>query len=110
MYSLESYALKFDFKFRDLKYECVEVIKGKFSGELSLDNENLSVNSVRIDGNEAKFSIADKRLILGPVEGKEITIEFAGNISETSLMGIHDVKYENGHIMAPQFSIAPAPN
>ena len=71
MYSLESYALKFDFKFRDLKYECVEVIKGKFSGELSLDNENLSVNSVRIDGNEAKFSIADKRLILGPVEGAE---------------------------------------
>ena len=102
MYSLESYALKFDFKFRDLKYECVEVIRGKFSGELSLDNENLSVNSVRIDGNEAKFSIADKRLIVGPVEGKEITIDFSGNISETSLMGIHDVKYENGHIITTQ--------
>ena len=102
MYSLESYALKFDFKFRDLKYECVEVIKGKFSGELLLDNENLSVNSVRIDGNEAKFSIADKKLKLDLVEGKEITINFSGNISETSLMGIHDVKYENGHIITTQ--------
>ncbi|MGC8617906.1 MAG: M1 family metallopeptidase [Thermoplasmata archaeon] len=102
MYNIESYALKFDFKFKDLKYECTETVKGKFSGSVEFDSENLSIHSVKVDGTDEKFNVSAKKLILSSADGSEITINFSGNVSETSLMGIHDVKYENGHIITTQ--------
>lgn len=102
MYSIESYDLKFDFKFKDLKYECTEVVSGRFSGSVEFDNENLSVNSVKIDGRDTKFGVANKRLSIEQADGSQLTIKFSGAVSETSLMGIHDAKYENGHIITTQ--------
>ncbi len=102
MYSIESYNLKFDFKFKELKYECLESVKGKFSGAIEMDSENLTINSIRVDGRDRPFSVADKKLLIDPVEGTEISINFSGKVSETSLMGIHDAKYEKGHIITTQ--------
>ncbi|MEM0136545.1 MAG: M1 family metallopeptidase, partial [Thermoplasmatales archaeon] len=102
MHTLDLYDLKFYFKFKELKYDCTETIKGRFSGPVELDNENLSVSSVKVDGRNSSFNVANKKLTLGNIQGEEITINFSGIISETSLMGIHDVKYDNGHIITTQ--------
>ena len=102
MYNLESYDLKFSFKFKELKYECIEIVKGKFSGTVEFNVENLKVNSISVDGKNSSFTLNDKKLLVGPVDGSEIIINFSGTVSETSLMGIHDAKYETGHIITTQ--------
>ncbi len=102
MYSIGSYDLKFSFKFKELKYECIEIVKGKFSGTVEFNADNLKVNSISVDGRNSSFSVNEKKLLIGPVDGSEITINFSGTVSETSLMGIHDAKYETGHIITTQ--------
>ena len=102
MYNLESYDLKFSFKFKELEYECIEIVKGKFSGTVEFNVENLKVNSISVDGKNSSFTLNDKKLLVGPVDGSEIIINFSGTVSETSLMGIHDAKYETGHIITTQ--------
>ncbi|MCW6158194.1 MAG: M1 family metallopeptidase [Thermoplasmatales archaeon] len=102
MYSLERYELNFDFKFKELKYGCVETLNGKFSGQVELDIENLTVGSVKMNGADVLFSVSNKKLVVGPTEGSELKITFSGAVSETSLMGIHDAKYDGGHIITTQ--------
>jgi tricorn protease interacting factor F2/3 len=102
MSSPVSYDLKFDFKFKELKYDCVEVLRGNFSGNTELNCENLAVTSVKMGGRDVPFTIADRKLVIGSTEGNELTINFSGSVSETSLMGIHDAKYGNGHIITTQ--------
>ncbi len=102
MYSIEKYDLKFSFSFNELKYECVEVVTGKFSGTVDLDCDGLSISSVKMDGRDATFSIKDKKLSVQGGEWSQMTINFSGSVSETSLMGIHDAKYDQGHIITTQ--------
>ncbi len=97
-----SYHLKFDFKFKELKYSCTEILKGKFSGNIELNSENLSVTATKIDGRDVPFTMIDKKLTIGPAQGEELSVDFSGSVSETSLMGIHDAKYEKGHIITTQ--------
>jgi tricorn protease interacting factor F2/3 len=97
-----SYHLKFDFKFKELKYSCTEILKGKFSGNIELNSENLSVTATKIDGRDVPFTMIDKKRSIGPAQGEELSVDFSGSVSETSLMGIHDAKYEKGHIITTQ--------
>ncbi len=97
-----SYDLKFDFRFRELKYSCVERIQGDFSGKIELNCENLAVSSVRVNGKDSPYEVSNKKLLIDQESGSEVSISFSGSVSETSLMGIHDAKYEAGHIITTQ--------
>jgi aminopeptidase N len=55
-----------------------------------------------MNGRDVPFTIKDRKLVVGPAEGREIMINFSGSVSETSLMGIHESKYESGHIITTQ--------
>ncbi len=102
MSKVDSYEMKFDFKLDDLKYECTEVLRGEFSENLELDSENLLVRYVKADGKDAPFKTENRKLRINNPPGKEIEIHFSGTVSEISLMGIHDAKYESGHIITTQ--------
>lgn len=102
MYSIDAYRLKFSFKFEKLSYECDESIVGKFRGRVDLDSDGLTVNRVEVDGKKVKFSVKDKKLIIAEANGKEISINFSGKVSSTSLMGIHDSSYGSGHLITTQ--------
>jgi tricorn protease interacting factor F2/3 len=102
MNDIESYNLNFRFRFNELKYDCEEVVIGKFIGQIEFDADNLAINAVKMNGRDVPFTIKDRKLVVGPAEGREIMINFSGSVSETSLMGIHESKYESGHIITTQ--------
>lgn len=102
MSNIERYNLRFKFRFDKLKYDCSETITGKFTNLDSLDCERLTVKSMKVDGKEIKFRTKDSQLKFGPIKGREITIDFSGTVSQQSLMGIHESKYEGGHIITTQ--------
>jgi tricorn protease interacting factor F2/3 len=102
MNAIESYSLNFLVRFKELKYDCEETVIGKFNGEIEFDNNNLDVRAVKMNGREIPFKVRDNKLVMGPADGTELLINFSGLVSETSLMGIHESKYESGHIITTQ--------
>lgn len=99
---IEQYNLDFRIKFDDLEYECKETIEGKLGKQLKLDCVNLKVNSVKAKGKEIPFHLKKTVLTINGIDSNKLLIDFNGKISQESLMGIHQSKYDGGHIITTQ--------
>ncbi|MGC8645396.1 MAG: M1 family metallopeptidase [Thermoplasmata archaeon] len=99
---VESYELRFDFKFNDLKYRGIEIIRGKFEDTAELDCDGLSIESVKADGRDVEFEIGGGKLKIKGADSDSLTVTFSGNVSSLSLMGIHESRYESGRIITTQ--------
>jgi tricorn protease interacting factor F2/3 len=100
--TVESYKLNFDVDFDGLRYSCKEILTGQFGRGAELDCEGLKIKDITSGGVKVPFLLKDKKLVIEPARGKDLTIDFSGEISEQSLMGIHQSKYEGGHIITTQ--------